>query len=302
MQYKYDNEIGKNGKPKHSHLLDIRDTGEFKRLTGTSSVVDVLSKVLTWWASGLAVKTLGWTDPKIKKNGKQVGLVPVEERVLVANRKLEAIKKMSPTEYLGLLDDAYKAHSVNLKDTAEAGTDLHAELEEFVKSKMGLNDRKRFDPVIKPFIKWQDHAVKKYLWSEVHCFDHDLWVGGISDAGCILNGHIIETEDGPVEIPDGTLAVIDFKSAKETYTSQFIQAAGYALQIEKNGLRTKDGVQIAMPPEAKDKIFGAIVIVAFGKDIVYPEVRMHAPEYKEGFKHALALYRLLGMDKSEYKK
>lgn len=299
MQYKYDNSPDKRGKPKHSHLLDLYSTGEFKRLTGTSSVVDVLSKVLTWWAAGCAVSTMGWVYPDIKKGGKKVGEVPEKERLKIANKTLAKIKKFSSKQYLALLDDAYKAHSVKLKDTAEAGTDLHAELERFVKWTMHDKDiHEQFDPRIQPYRDWQDHAIKEYLWSEAYCFDENLWVGGISDVGCILNAHTIETVDGQIEIPDGTRAIIDFKSAKELYTSHFIQGAGYALQMEKNGILDKDG-------KLMGKLNGpieAIVIVAFGMDTVYPEVRMKAAEYKEGFKHALALYRLLGMDKSEYKK
>lgn len=299
MRYKYDNSLDARGKPKHTHLLDLNDTGEYKKLTGTSSVVDVLSKVLTWWASGEAVKTLGWIHPDIKKGGKKVGSVPLADRLAAAEKMLALIKMMSPQEYLDLLDKAYKAHSVKLDDTAQAGTDLHAELEKFVKWKMtGKLNGFTYNDRIAPFVDWSSHAVKKFIWSEVHCFHEVLWVGGISDVGAILNGHTIETEDGPIEVPDGTRAVIDFKSAKEYYTSQFIQGAGYALQVEKNGLLDPDGNKIG----ELDGPIQAIVIVAFGKEVVYPEVRMQADLYKEAFELCLRLYRILGMDKSEYGK
>ena len=59
MKYKFDESIDpETGKQNHLHLLDG------KPLTGTSSVEDVLSKVLTWWASGLAVEKFGWLNPK----------------------------------------------------------------------------------------------------------------------------------------------------------------------------------------------------------------------------------------------
>lgn len=300
MHYRYDDSIGKNGKPKHQHLLDRYGTGEYKRLSGTSSVVDVLYKALAWWASGCAVATLGWVHPDIKVNGKKVGEVPLKERLKVAGKMLAIIKKMNRVQYLALLDEAYRAHSVRLDDSAEAGTNLHAELEKFVKTKMrGIPDEIiSYDPRIEPFVQWAKHAVKRYLWSEVNCFHEGLWVGGISDVGVELNAHVIETLDGQVEVPDGTICIVDFKSAKETYTSQFIQGAGYALQVERNGMLDKDGNLIGR----LEKPIEAICIVAFGKDTVYPEVRMKAAEYKDGFINSLALYRLLGMDKSEYRK
>ena len=42
----------------HLHKLDG------VALTGTSSVIDVLAKPLTWWASGLACAEFGWLNPK----------------------------------------------------------------------------------------------------------------------------------------------------------------------------------------------------------------------------------------------
>ena len=50
-QYKFNKE-------KHLHTLDGIP------LTGTSSVVGVLMKPLSWWASGKAVELLGWLNPK----------------------------------------------------------------------------------------------------------------------------------------------------------------------------------------------------------------------------------------------
>ena len=280
---------------KHLHTLDG------KALTGTSSVVGVLDKPgLTWWASSEAVKTLGWTSPKIKKGGRVIGEVPAIEREKIADQVLSKLKKLDKTEYLACLDEAYKAHSVRLRSSAEAGTDLHAELERFVKFMMSgkVGESMDFDERIQPFRDWAFHAVKNYLWSEAHCYDQDLWVGGISDVGVELNAQVIETPDGQIEVPNGTLAVIDFKSSKEVYTSHFIQAAGYALQVEKNGLFNADGTR----REKFYEKFGALIIVPFGGEIVYPEIRMKVDEYKEGFIHSLALYRLLGMDRSEFKK
>jgi len=298
MRYKYDDTPDKKGKGKHTHLLDLNDTGEFKKLTGTSSVVDVLGKPLSWWASGEAVKTLGWVHSKIKHNGREVGEVPAKDREKAANEILKLIKKENKTAYLARLDAAYKAHSVKLDQSAKAGTDLHAELERFVKWYMNgkAPSEETFSERIIPFIDWSINNVKEFIYSEANCFHEKLWLGGISDVGAILKEHVIETSDGQIEVPEGTRAIIDFKSSKEAYYSQFVQGGGYALQIEENGLFDADGNQTGKI----DQPFDAVIIVPFGAEIVYPDLRMKADEYKEAFTHCLSLYRLMGKDKSDY--
>jgi hypothetical protein len=127
-------------------------------------------------------------------------------------------------------------------------------------------------------VDWAKANVKKFLWSEANCFDEELWVGGISDAGCELN--------------DGRLAVIDFKSSKAAYPTSFLQTAGYAIQIEKNGLFHESG-------NANKKIGGkieALIVVPFGAEVVLPEIRYEVEAYKTGFRQAVGLYRLLGME------
>lgn len=269
--YKFDEAI-------HLHLYNRN--GEWVPLTGTSSVVGVLAKVLTWWASGLAVGKLGWikkVDPR--KSTKEEIAANAKERLKAATKALNAIKKMTPTLFLALLDEAYKAHSVKLKDSATAGTDLHAELEAYVKGKMGIAKVRKYDDKIKPFVDWADANVKKFLWSEAHCFDPELWVGGICDAGAELN--------------DGSIALIDFKSAKEAYDSHFIQAAGYTYQIDKNGLWDSIGSR----NKRLEKPVEHLVIVPFGAEVIIPQFKNNVADYKQGFINCVQLYRLLGMDK-----
>lgn len=266
-----------------AHLHQFNKDGEWKPLTGTSSVVNVLAKVLTWWASGLAVGKLGWlkkADPR--KSTKDQVAANAQERLKTAKFWQEKIAKMTPGEYLDRLDEAYKAHSVKLKTSAEAGTDLHAELERFVKWRMGIlksDDVPAFDDRILPFIDWAEANVKKFLWSEAHCYSETLWCGGICDTGA--------------ELKDGSIALIDFKSAKEAYDSHFIQTGGYALQIEENGLWDSQGKKNKKLPKPIEHL----IIVPFGAEQIIPQFKNNVADYKEGFKHCLALYRLLGMDK-----
>src|SRR3990167_3478811 len=254
--------IGENGQ--HLHTLDG------KPLTGTSSVEAVLSKPLTWWASGLAVSKFGWLNPKKHTP---------EECAVACEEGFERVRNLERDDYAKLLDEAYRAHSVKLKDSAKSGTDLHAELEKWVKYRMGIiKESGKISDKITPFVLWAEDNVKRFLWSEAHCFDSDLWVGGISDAGAELN--------------DGAYAVIDFKSSKEAYMNQFIQAAGYALQIDKNGLWSKDGKM----NKKLDKPINALIIVPFGAEEIKPEIRYVISEYRKGFEWCVGLYRLLGLD------
>src|SRR3990167_11462134 len=164
-------------------------------LTGTSSVVNVLAKPLTWWASGLACEKFGWLNPK--KNSQEVVQQALQEG-------WERIKGLSLEAYEKLLDEAYNAHSKTLKSAAKKGTDLHAELEHWVKSQMGkVPERADYDAKIKPYIEWSKANVKQYIASEAHCFHEEIWVGGKMDVVAELN--------------DKTIAVIDFKSSREAY-------------------------------------------------------------------------------------
>ncbi len=113
-------------KEQHLHYLDGRP------LTGTSSVIKVLSKPLTWWASGKAVECFGWSNSK-GKDGKKV---PDEQRLTLVTPMLEQIKEMSPVEFLKLLDKAYRNHKDSLDKSADKGVDLHYWLECFVKAEM----------------------------------------------------------------------------------------------------------------------------------------------------------------------
>lgn len=219
MGYKFDKE-------NHVHTLNGWP------LIGASSVGNVLAKPLTWWASGLALKGLGWTKAK-----EGTRFVPKEKRIEAATHALAIIKGMEPDEYLKVLDECYRAHDRVKTESAEAGTDRHAIIEKFVKLEMAgefpeeniilLPDE---EEEIKPFIEWSRANVKKYLWSEVNCYSEKHWVGGISDIGCELN--------------DGKVAIIDIKSSKEAYPSQFFQCAGYDICISENGGYTSEGQKV----------------------------------------------------------
>ena len=147
---------------------------------------------------------------------------------------------------------------------------------------MGIMPKREYDERIKPFVEWSKENVEEFLWSEAHCYDESLWVGGISDTG--------------VKLKTGKLAVIDFKSSKEAYLNQFIQDAGYALQIEKNGLWNSTGTM----NKRIDGKFEELIVVPFGAKVVTPVVRCNVEELKQGFVSAVSLYRLVSKEKTNY--
>lgn len=274
-EYRFLEEL--DGKEVHLHQLKV--DGEWKNLTGTSSISSVVAKVLTWWASGKACEVMGWIKPLDSRKSSALEIVQnKKDRAERAEVMLNTYKEMSIDEYLKLLDKAYKAHSVNLKETAQAGTDLHAELERYVKAKMKGKDIS-FDKRIIPFVEWSNENVKEFIWAEAHSFDEDMFLGGISDAGAILN--------------DGKMAIIDFKSHKEAYFTDFMQCGGYSILIEKNGLWSADGKH----HKELDRQFEAFVVFPFGAAEVEPVVSYDVEAMKDGFRFAVGLYRLINNSK-----
>lgn len=280
MTYKFiDTPHPKTGKPQHLHTLD----GD--PLFGTSTVLQILSKPLTWWASGLAVSHLGWSaDGKTKAEKLEVAQARHEK----AETHLKRIQKMNVLEYLDLLSEAYRAHSVKLDTSAEAGTDMHAELEKYVKAcieknagvpmDLGGNDPSDDAPIHRTvllFAEWSMDNVKRFIASEAYCYSERLWTGGITD---------LIYED-----VDGNYVLLDFKSAKAAYDTHFLQNAGYDIALSANGILTKDGDLV----KKLDRPFSAYGVLPFGMDEPVPQFRTDVEALKRGFEHCVHLYGLL---------
>lgn len=273
LQYRFDS--GPSGKA-HIHLL-----GD-KPLVGTSGVCKIVKNIPPWWASGLAVKVLGIPEPKLLTKIKK-GQATVQEReeLLQAVTVMHSrVKSMQPVEYLELLDLAYRAHQASLAESADAGTDLHAELERFVKDQIeGIEfPQRKYHSRIEPFISWYTENVETPLWSEVHCFSEEHWLGGISDFGFIDK--------------KGMLGIMDFKSSKAAYPEQFWQCAGYDLQLSENGGYNPTGTKILTLPKAVDYYS----VLPFGMEKPVPQINYDVATCKSMFLHCLALYQNLPRD------
>lgn len=262
-------------KKEHLHTLDM------KPLFGTSTVCKIIGNggAFSWWASGKAVEKFGWVK---KADLRKVSSYEAYENAIArfgaAADALNVLRSLTPTMYLEHLDAAYRAHQDSKQDSAEKGTDMHAELELYVKECIHKNEGKPLaytgeHPQVQSFSKWSVEKVKRFIWSEAHCYSEKLWVGGISDCGA--------------EMKDGEIALIDFKSSKEAYFSAFVQCAGYAIQIEENGLINADGT-LSMKLE---KPVSVLMVVPFGAEDVTPRVRFDVAEKKKDFEAAVRLHK-----------
>jgi len=129
-------------------------------------------------------------------------------------------------------------------------------------------------PQVKLFANWATENIEKFLISEGHCYSEALWVGGITD--CMA------------EMKNGEVWIIDFKSSPVAYDSQFVQVAGYDLEQAENGIFDADGKNMLAPQEIKK-----YAIVPFGAKEFKVEIKEATNEFREGFKSAACLYKLL---------
>jgi hypothetical protein len=263
-----------NDDNQHIHTLDG------KPLFGTSTVLNVLSKPLTWWASGLAVGHLGWTpinDPKTRRK------FPKEDRLKAVEERFGIIKNMTNEEFLCCLDEAYAAHSRKLKTSADTGIDMHAELEKYVKSCMDFNDGAPREGLehehyaVQLFAKWSMDNVKEFEVSEGYCYSERLWTGGIVD--------LIFLDK------DDRVCVFDFKSAKAAYDAHFLQDAGYHIAIAENGVYDCDGNLVLRYGESIDSAYYGVF--PFGMENPEPQFRRDTDRLRKGFEASVVLHDLL---------
>lgn len=279
--YKFDNTPDDRGKPKHLHVLDG------KPLVGTTTALGILMKVLTWWASGLAMAEFGWIKKLDRRNGTKEDIAQNEQdRLAKAKEMLEQFKGMEPEEYVAKLDAGYKAHSVKLDKSATAGTDMHAELEHYVKAMIAdnkgipidVNEYGKLIPLVHEavaiFAAWAKENVKRFLAAEGHAYSERLWTGSIFD---------VLYED-----KEGRIVILDHKSAKEAYFSHFLQDAGCDIAIEENGVLDAEG-NLILKLDKKVAYYG---VFPFGMKNPVPQFHFDTEGARQGFEAAVSLYKL----------
>ena len=252
------------------HLHQILKEDEYKPLTGTSSVLSVLSKPLHWWAVGVALELFGFKKAKDSDGN----WLKKEIRLESAKAGLEKVKALEPDGFLKLLDEAYYAHNKKKDSAAQGGKDIHALAETWIKGQMNGSNTEP-DPSIMPLVNWAKANVDKWLWSEMNCYSETHWLGGISDAGFLDK--------------EGKVGILDLKSSKEAYLSQFIQCAGYDIQITENGGYNAEGDKVF---DLDGKQISYYAIFPFGMKEPTAVLKGNVEDLKQGFLSALNLYRL----------
>lgn len=263
FKYAYHDEDGE-----HLHTLDG------KPLIGTSTACRVIAKPLTWWAAGQALTELGWVNAK--KTTKQEQLDAAAEGLA----KINALQ--STEEWAKMLQRCYQAHNRTKNKAATKGTDMHAELERYVKTCIEQNEGRPLiswthtvfaAEQVRLFAAWAVEHVEYFLWTEAHCYCENLWVGGISDCGALMKTN--------------NIAVLDFKSSRDAYFDQFVQCAGYSIQIERNGLFDANGTRLNEFQGPIEELY----VVPFGATDPTPRQHLNVGDRQRDFVAAVTLYK-----------
>lgn len=258
----------------HIHLLDGQP------LIGTSTAVQAIAKEgLTWWSAELAAVTC-------LESGEHIPTIRAEyEAICALNGKDKKNARDRLQRKYPIFKKARYAHKEKKESAAQPGTDMHRELELYVAFSIEANHGEPMHPMelINPtpevfrFAEWAVNNVREFIWAEAHCYSERLWTGGICDCGAIL------------KLGNAALGIIDFKSSREAYFAQFVQAGGYARQIRENGLFSADGSTI----NTAIRLIGAsaLIVFPFG-GTCEPVIKRNVLGYQAAFEAAVAIHKL----------
>lgn len=221
----------------HRHELQV--DGEWKPLTGCTTILSVVAKpALIFWSARMACDY-------VRDN----------------------LKDLSEIEQV--LEEAKVAHRKKRDKAGDWGTAVHAWIENWIGTiKNGeeppkLPEEAKQREVCERFVKWAADNKVKFLESEKHVYSEKLWLGGIVDIVCEI---------------DGKIWLADIKTSSGIYEEAFFQMAGYQLMIEEMGLY---------------KDIAGHIVLNLRKDGKFEEKRsISNKENREAFLAALKLYRV----------
>jgi len=183
---------------KEEHLHQIEINGEWKDLTGCTTVLSVIAKpALISWAANMVVKYIIENAPFTK------------EGYLIDE---------------SLLEEARKAHTKRKEKAGGYGKETHKKIEEIItdaiKNNNGLiQSIETNEKSIKNFIDWAIKNKVKFLESEKNIFSEKLFIGGIVDFVCEIEEQIW---------------IGDIKtSGSGIWPDNFWQCAGYHLMLKE---------------------------------------------------------------------
>jgi len=202
----------------HVHKLDG------KRLTGVTTVLGTLDKpFLLPWAARMTAKYIEENANPIY-HGSDLLYYEVQPK---------------------LLEESKKAY-IKVRDNAGAkGTDTHAIIEEIINDVIAnsggyIRSGKNSNKQVQKFIDWSIENKVKFLASEKLVHSRELWIGGICDFICEI---------------DGKRVIGDIKTGKVISPSYYWQTSAYDFCLNEMG----------------DGLAGRYVILRLGKDEVDKE-------------------------------
>ena len=220
------------------HLHELLVDGEWKALTGCTTILSVLAKpALIPWAAKVAVEFI--------ETAHKSGLELTEQ----------------------VFRDAKNAHRTKKEKAGDIGTQIHAEIESLIKEAIlsptrQIQGNKDVSELTQHFVKWAIDNNVKFLESEKHVYSKKMFLGGIVDIVCEL---------------DGKLWIADIKTGSGIYPEHFAQMAGYELMMGEMGY-----------PE-----MGGAVVLNLRKDGKFEEKRSISNEdAKKFFLACVDVYRL----------
>lgn len=239
---------------KERHLHQIKIDDKWKNLTGCTTVLSVVAKpALIPWASKMAVE-------HIRANAKKE-MLPVPEGEKATEYNYIVSEK--------LLEEAKSAHSKRKEKAGEWGTGTHEKIEkvitEAIKDNKGfIKAENIFDKDIKNFVDWACKNKVKFLETEKNIYSEKLFIGGIVDFVCEI---------------DGKIWIGDIKTSNSgIYPEHFWQCAGYDLMLIEMGLYP---------------VIGGYLILNIKENGEFNEKRsVSLSENQEAFLSCLKIYRI----------
>ncbi len=192
-----------------------RKKGEQWNPISVTGATGSIFKELTWWASGEAIKTLGWYNVKKLKDKFKGEEFDVELNKAIANliQRHKELSGMSDEQYYDELCSAYSAHKRTKDEAGNLGTQIHEWVELYIK---GKNPKIPADDKVKngvlAFMKWVDENKVKFIKSEEQIYSKKYDYVGIMDIEAMVNGK---------------LATVDIKSSNGVYDEMRFQVSGY---------------------------------------------------------------------------